>query len=224
MRLPLAREGFPFIISTTLPAVVMLLAAARVGGTILWVLATAITLLALGVLVFFRDPERAGPQGRDLVVSPADGKVIDIKVVEESSYVRGDALCISIFLSLLDVHVNRYPVSGNVDHRAYEVGRFEPAWRSSASRSNERSSTGIHSDGRRVLVNQIAGLAAKRIITYARLGDVVRQGERMGLIRFGSRVDVYLPKDASPGVKVGDRAVGGVTVLAQLQQGTGERT
>jgi phosphatidylserine decarboxylase len=223
MRIPLAREGFPFIVSTALPAVVLLLAAARIGGTVLWVLAIAITLLALAVLVFFRDPERAGPQGKDLVVSPADGKVVDVKVVEESSYVRGEALCISIFLSLLDVHVNRYPVSGNVDHRAYDAGRFEPAWRSSASRSNERSSTGIHSDGRPVLVNQIAGLAATRIITYAQVGDVVRQGERMGLIRFGSRVDVYLPKDASPGVKVGDRAVGGVTILAQLQQCSEER-
>jgi phosphatidylserine decarboxylase len=224
MRIPLSREGFPFIFSTALPAVVLLLAAARIGGTVLWVLAIAITVLALGVLAFFRDPERMGPKGKDLVVSPADGKVIDIKVVDESSYLHGEALCISIFLSLLDVHVNRYPVSGNVDHRAYEVGRFEPAWRSSASRSNERSSTGIQSDGRPVLVNQIAGLAAKRIVTYAEIGDRVQQGERMGLIRFGSRVDIYLPRDASPGVKVGDRAVGGVTVVAQLAQGAGDPT
>ena len=216
MRVPVAREGFPFVISTAGPAVVLLLAAAQVGGAVLWTLAIVISVLALAVIGFFRDPERSGPKNDELIVSPADGKVIKIEHVEERSYLQGEALCISIFLSLFVVHVNRFPVSGDVRLRDYEPGRFEPAWRASASRSNERASTGIDAHGQPVLVNQIAGLAAKRIVTYAEIGDKVVQGDRMGLIRFGSRVDVYMPKDAVPGVKVGDRAVGGITVLAHM--------
>ncbi len=212
----MAREGLPFVISTAGPAVVLLLAAAQVGGAVLWALAITISLLALAVIGFFRDPERSGPKGDELILSPADGKVIKIDHVEESSYVQGEALRISIFLSLFDVHVNRYPVSGAVKLRDYAPGRFEPAWRTSASHSNERASTGIDAHGRPVLVNQIAGLAAKRIVTYAQVGDVVEQGERMGMIRFGSRVDIYVPNNAVTNVKVGERAVGGVTVLAEL--------
>ncbi|MGD8866295.1 MAG: phosphatidylserine decarboxylase family protein [Gemmatimonadales bacterium] len=216
MRWPFAREGGPFILSTAIPALVLLDAAIMFGGAVLWVLAAIIGALALAVLGFFRDPNREGPRGRDLVVAPADGKVIDIRVVDEPSFVNGEALRVSIFLSLLDVHVNRYPVSGSVLHRSYQEGRFEPAWRQSASQSNELSSTGIENGGRPVLVNQIAGLAAKRIVTYAEVGERVEQGERMGLIRFGSRVDVYMPKHSKPDVEIGDRAVGGVTVIAHL--------
>lgn len=220
MRIPLAREGLPFILATTIPAIVLLIAAAYRGGTFLWIVALCLTALALGVLAFFRDPERVGPKGPDLVVSPADGKVIDIRHLEESSYMKSESLCVSVFLSLFDVHVNRYPVTGHVDHRTYDAGRFEPAWRSSASHSNERASTGIRSAGHSVLVRQIAGLAAKRIVTYAKLGDQVEQGERMGLIRFGSRVDLFLPRDSTPNVRVGQRAVGGKTVLAHLAAGS----
>ena len=224
MRWPFAREGLPFILSTAIPALVLLDAALTFGGIVLWVSAGIISALAVGVLMFFRDPERQGPKGSDLVVAPADGKVIDIAVADEPSYLSGEALRVSIFLSLFDVHVNRYPVSGDVRHRSYDPGRFEPAWRRSASHSNERASTGIDAEGRHVLVNQIAGLAAKRIVTYAQVGDRVEQGDRMGLIRFGSRVDVYLPKDATPSVEIGDRAVGGVTVLAQLAEPFGNQT
>lgn len=216
MRWPFAREGGPFILSTAIPALVLLDAAVMFGGAVLWVSAAIVGALALAVLAFFRDPNREGPRGPDLVVAPADGKVIDIRVVDEPSFVSGEALRVSIFLSLLDVHVNRYPVSGSVQHRAYHEGHFEPAWRGSASLSNERSSTGIENSGRPILVNQIAGLAAKRIVTYADVGDRVEQGERMGLIRFGSRVDVYMPKNAIPDVEIGDRAHGGVTVIAHL--------
>ncbi len=223
MRLPLAREGLPFILSTALPAIVLLDAALLIGGAFLWTVALLVTALAVGVLAFFRDPERYGPTGSGLVLAPADGKVIDVSTVDEPSYLHGQALKISIFLSLFDVHVNRYPVSGAVELRQYEPGRFEPAWRRSASLSNERSSTGIHAPGFPILVRQIAGLAAKRIVTYAKVGDQVRQGERMGLIRFGSRVDVYLPPNAVADVRVGERAVGGVTILAHLPTETEER-
>jgi len=224
MRWPFAREGLPFILSTAIPALVLLDAAITFGGAVLWGSAGIISALAIGVLMFFRDPERQGPKGGDLVVSPADGKVIDITVAHEPSYVNGEALRVSIFLSLFDVHINRYPVSGDVKHRSYDPGRFEPAWRRSASDSNERASTGIDAAGRPILVNQIAGLAAKRIVTYAQVGDQVEQGDRMGLIRFGSRVDIYMPRDATPSVNIGDRAIGGVTVLAHLAERAGNQT
>ncbi|UCC74814.1 MAG: phosphatidylserine decarboxylase family protein [Gemmatimonadota bacterium] len=219
MRIPLAREGYPFIVGAAAPALVLLLAAATLHGTFLWILALCLTALAAAVSAFFRDPERTGPRGAELVLAPADGKVIDIQVDHEPLYMKGESLCVSIFMSLFDVHVNRYPVTGNIDHRSYDEGRFEPAWRNSASRSNERASTGIQTPSYAVLVRQIAGLAAKRIVTYAEVGDRVEQGERMGLIRFGSRVDVYLPKDAVPNVRIGERAVGGITVLANLPGG-----
>lgn len=216
MRVPVAREGYPFIAAAAIPAAVLWGALALRGGTPLWMLATAVTALALALAAFFRDPERHGPRGPELILSPADGRVIDIAVTEEDSYLHGEALRVSIFLSLLDVHVNRYPVSGDVTHRSHEPGRFEPAWRSSASHSNERASTGIQGNGHAILVRQIAGLAAKRVVNYARLGDRVLQGQRMGIIRFGSRVDVYLPRSATLNVSLGQRAKGGITVIARL--------
>lgn len=221
MRIPIAREGLPFILSTAIPAVVLLDAAALYGGPVLWGFAAALSALAIGVLAFFRDPERQGPRGPDLILAPADGRIVDIAPVQESSYMNSEAVRISIFLSLFDVHINRYPVSGSVQHRSYSAGAYEPAWRSSASHNNERSSTGIRFGGGHLLVNQIAGLAAKRIVNYAEIGDQVEQGQRMGLIRFGSRVDVYMPKGAELAVEVGGRAVGGTTVLARLHSSNG---
>jgi phosphatidylserine decarboxylase len=218
MRIPLAREGYPFILSTAIPAIVLLDAAAMVGGPTLWIFAVSISILAIGVISFFRDPERVGPRGDDLILAPADGKIIEIKNVEEPSFLHGKAVRLSIFLSLFDVHINRYPVSGSVGHRSYDAGGFEPAWRSSASHSNERASTGIEFGGGSLLVNQIAGLAAKRIVSYGEVGDQVEQGERMGLIRFGSRVDIYMPTDVALNVQVGQRATGGLTVLARLSE------
>jgi phosphatidylserine decarboxylase len=216
MRIPLAREGYPFILSTAIPALVLLDAAVLLGGPVLWTFAIGLSVLAVGVIGFFRDPERKGPKGDDIIVSPADGKIIEITRVTEGSFLRRPAVRVSVFLSLFDVHINRYPVTGSVEHRSYDAGRFEPAWRSTASHTNERASTGIRFSRGNLLVNQIAGLAAKRIVNYAELGDQVEQGARMGLIRFGSRVDVFLPEDAALDVEVGQRAVGGVTVIARV--------
>ncbi len=216
MRLPIAREGYPFIAAAAVPAAALFIAAAYRGGTVLWSLAVFAALFALAIIGFFRDPERSGPREEKLILAPADGKVIEITEVDEESYLGTRVKRISIFLSLFDVHVNRYPVSGNVEHRAYDPGKFEPAWRRSASHSNERASTGIRSKRAPVLVRQIAGLAARRIVTYAGVGERVRQGERMGLIRFGSRVDIFVPRDARIAVEVGSRSVGGVTVIAEL--------
>ncbi len=213
-----AREGYVFI------AIAVTIAAAAYAGAIarrsfgLWLAAFVLTLLALWVAYFFRDPERVGDRGDGLAVSPADGKVIMITEVEEPSFMRGTALRISVFMNVFDVHVNRYPVNGKVAYLNYNEGKFINAARDKASLENEQMSVGIESGPHRVLTRQIAGLIARRIVTYSQMGDSAVQGERMGIIRFGSRVDVFLPAGSRPLVKVGDRAAAGVTVLAELPQ------
>ena len=219
LRVPIAREGQPFIFGAASAAVLLSAGWLWADGKALAVLASLASLLALAFAFFFRDPERRGPRGPDLVIAPADGRVVDVSGHDERTFLAGRALRISIFLSLLDVHVNRYPVSGRVEHRAYDRGGFRAAWRASAALHNERASTGIRAKAGPVLIRQVAGLVARRIVTYAREGQSVRQGDRMGLIRFGSRLDVYLPEDAAPQVRIGERAVGGVTVIARLSPG-----
>ena len=176
-----------------------------------------LTLLALWVAYFFRDPERTGERGQDLVVSPADGKLVMITEVDEPSFVNGRAVRLSIFMNVFNVHVNRYPVDGTVRHVHYNEGKFLNAAAEKSSLENEQMSVGIESGGRRILVRQIAGLIARRIVTYSKVGDSVSQGERMGLIRFGSRVDVFIPPGSEIRVRVGDLTTAGTTVLAELK-------
>ena len=182
----------------------------------LWLLAFVLALLTLWVAYFFRDPERRGDRGDRLVVSPADGRVVQISDLPEPAYLQGPSRRISIFMNVFDVHVNRYPVAGTVRYVHYNPGKFLNAATDKSSLENEQRSVGIETSSghRRVLVRQIAGLIARRIVTYSRDGDAVAQGARMGIIRFGSRVDVYLPPDAHVQVTVGQRATAGVTVLA----------
>lgn len=179
--------------------------------------------LATGVLLFFfRDPRRVGPRGSELIVAAGDGRVIRVDTVEEPEYLRGPARRVAVFLSLLDVHVNRYPVGGTVEHRSERPGGYVAAYREDAEEANAQVSVGIRTErGERVLVRQITGLVARRIVNHAREGNAVEQGGRMGLIRFGSRVDVFFPVSAEVSVTPGSRAVGGVTVLARLRPGPG---
>ncbi len=168
--------------------------------------------LAAFVLYFFRDPERLVPSG-EVVVSPADGKVVDVREVTHEGQ---RAWKISIFLSVFDVHVNRAPLSGTIRSVRYQPGRFLMAFRPEASAENEQNTVTIEGDRLTVTFKQIAGLIARRIVFRKRLGDRVELGERVGLIKFGSRVDVFLPLDAPPAVAVGDRVRGGSSVLAQI--------
>jgi phosphatidylserine decarboxylase len=182
----------------------------------LWLAAFVLLLLALWVAYFFRDPERSGERGPRLVVSPADGKLIMITEVDEPSFIGGRAIRLSIFMNVFNVHVNRYPVDGVVKYIHYNEGKFFNAAAEKSSLENEQMSVGIESGRHRIMVRQIAGLIARRIVTYSKLGETVKQGDRMGIIRFGSRVDVFLPVDSSLRAKVGDITVAGVTVLAEL--------
>lgn len=211
-----AREGLSFIVVAALLALGAFGAAMARRSWPLWLLAFLLTVVALWIAYFFRDPERTGERGDRLVVSPADGRVMAVTEVDEDSYLQGRALRISIFLNIFNVHVNRYPVGGHVDYLRYSPGKFVNAAAARASLENEQMSVGIQTPGARVLVRQIAGLIARRIETYTREGDDVEQGERMGLMRFGSRMDVFLPVGSPVRVKVGDGVVAGVTVIAEL--------
>ena len=211
-----AREGLLFI------AIAADVAAGAFGFAItrrswaLWLAALVVLLLALWVAYFFRDPERTGERGPSLVVSPADGKLIMITEVDEPTFVKGRAVRISIFMNVFNVHVNRYPVEGVVRYIHYNKGKFFNAAAEKSSLENEQMSVGIETSRYRVLVRQIAGLIARRIVTYSKLGETIRQGDRMGIIRFGSRVDVFLPAGSTLRAKVGDITVAGVTILGEL--------
>ncbi len=211
-----AREGLLFI------AIAAVVAAGAFGFAIsrrswgLWLAALVLLLLALWVAYFFRDPERVGDRGASLMVSPADGKLIMITDVDEPSFVQGRAIRLSIFMNVFNVHVNRYPVDGVVKYIHYNKGKFFNASAEKSSLENEQMSVGIETGGHRVLVRQIAGLIARRIVTYSKLGETVRQGDRMGIIRFGSRVDLFLPPGSTVRAKLGDVTTAGVTILGEL--------
>lgn len=211
-----AREGYPFMaIAALLAAGGIALAASR-RATALWLLALLLVLLALWVAYFFRDPERVGPRGEALLIAPADGLVLPIIEVDEPAFLHGRALRISIFMNVFNVHVNRYPADGAVRYVHYNPGKFLNAAWDKASLENEQMSVGLETPRGKVLVRQIAGLIARRIVTYSRVGDAAGQAERFGLIRFGSRVDVFVPLGTTIRVREGDRTTAGSTVIAEF--------
>jgi phosphatidylserine decarboxylase len=216
-----AREGYPFILGGAVFAAAAYATALGRRSFALWLLAFVLTILTLWIAYFFRDPERTGPRGAGLVIAPADGRVVMIGEVDEPAFMHGRARRVSIFMNVFNVHVNRYPVSGTMAYKAYNPGKFLNAAGDKSSLENEQASVGIESDGKRVLVRQIAGLIARRIVTYGREGDRVSQGERMGLIRFGSRVDVFLPLSAEVTVQVGQTTAAGTTLIGRLREGGG---
>jgi len=189
-----------------------------VAGGLLWLpIGILLGVVAIWVVAFFRDPIRPGPRGDRYVIAAAEGHVVHVIETDEPMYVKERSVRISIFLSVFDVHVNRYPVDGTIELVHYNKGKFLHAADEKASLDNEQSSIGMSGPRGRVLVRQIAGLIARRIVTDSKVGDQAAQGVRLGLIRFGSRTDVFLPLSARPVVKVkpGDRVRVGGTVLAE---------
>jgi phosphatidylserine decarboxylase len=194
------------------------------GGFATWILIgpTLAGLLLIGVLIcflaftlnFFRDPERETPQGDNLVISPADGTIVRIGEVKEEEFLKDNAIQVSIFMSPLNVHVNRYPVNGTVAYYRYIPGEYLVAFDDKSSLRNERTHIGIQASGFRVFFKQIAGFVARRIVAEIREGDLTRAGARFGMIRFGSRVDVLVPSHAEIKVSIGEKTVAGSTVLA----------
>jgi phosphatidylserine decarboxylase len=200
-RLPLAREGWPFILGA---------AAATAAAALLcwWIVAGMALLLLIFVLNFFRDPERATPSG-DGFICPADGKVVRAEKTESG-------LRVDIFMNVFDVHVNRAPMAGRITHMQYTPGSFINAAAETASIDNERNRFEMQTDsGQRIAFTQIAGLVARRIVSYVAVGDHVAAGQRIGMIRFGSRVDCEIPAGYTLRVKLGERVTAGLTVLAE---------
>lgn len=212
-----AREGLAFIVVAALLALGAFGLALTKRSWPLWLFAFLLAVVALWVAYFFRDPVRDGERGDRLVISPADGKVVMITEVDEPTFLKTRAIRVSIFMNVFNVHVNRYPVSGIVRYVERRPGKFLNAAAENASIENEQASVGIETGSNNILVRQIAGLIARRIVTDAKEGDRVQQGDRMGLIRFGSRVDVFLPTTTKLRVKVGDVTFAGVTVIGELQ-------
>ena len=211
-----AREGLLYILIAALLAAGAYAVALNRRSWPLWLAAFVLTVLTLWVAYFFRDPERTGERGEQLVVAPADGRIVMITEVDEPAFLHGRARRISIFMNVFNVHVNRYPVSGIVRYVHYNPGKFLNAAVEKSSLENEQRSVGLESGRHRVLVRQIAGLIARRIVTYSAEGERVDQGQRMGIIKFGSRVDVFLPVGSTVTVEVGMTTIAGTTVLGTL--------
>ncbi|RMH62133.1 MAG: phosphatidylserine decarboxylase family protein [Calditrichaeota bacterium] len=213
----IAKEGYPIIAVTALIAVVCA-AAAWITDSPAWEIATGVLLaLTLFHFFFFRDPVRPVPEGDKLIISPADGHVVKIEEVDEPLYFKEKVRKISIFLSVFDVHVNRMPVAGEVDFVDYKPGKFLAAFADDASDHNEQSIVGVKTPHGRVLFKQIAGLIARRIIYYSKVGDKVRAGERMGLIRYGSRIDMFFPLDVKVNVRLKQKVRCGATVIGEFK-------
>ena len=224
----IAREGIPFAVVGTLLAgacwiSLWLQGATGVSGRttateiVIQIAGVITSLLAIFVLWFFRDPQPNVPTDESLVVAPGQGKVILIEDVDQVDFISGAAKKISIFLSVFDVHVQRAPVSGTVGHKVYRQGAYTVAWAEKSSEDNEQSSLGIVTEHGRILVRQIAGLVARRIVTDPSLGDSVERGNRFGIIRFGSRVDLFLPPHWEILCAEGDRVKVGSSPIARMR-------
>ena len=207
----LAREGWPFIGAALLASLLVSALAGPWWSLPLW-------LVTAFVVQFFRDPPRALPDDARAIVAPADGRIVSIERCDDP-YAKRQALKISVFMNVFNVHSNRSPVDGRIVSVNYFPGRFVNADLDKASLENERNALVIDSDGRVVTTVQVAGLVARRVLCYVAAGDTLRRGQRFGFIRFGSRVDVYLPLDAQPAVSIGEKVSATSTVLARWASG-----
>jgi len=215
----LHREGGRYILA----AVGLLV----IAGILLALSLTIWTILLAGIgvfflvmfLIFFRNPPRAhGLLDPEAIIAPADGKVVVIEETFEKEFLQGPAIQVSIFMSPLNVHVNRSPVNGEVVYQQYHPGKYLVAWHPKSSELNERNTVVIRHKGRTVLLRQIAGTVARKIVSYTKVGAQLQRGEEFGFIKFGSRVDIFLPKDAVILVKLGQAVSGGQTVLAHFPE------
>jgi phosphatidylserine decarboxylase len=204
----IAREGYPLILAAAALTVLAFVLGGNPAGVVLLV-------VTLGVTAFFRDPDRIIPAGEGLIVSPADGRVVSVVSLKPDSATTTTR--ISIFLSPLDVHINRIPVTGKVEEVTYQRGKFMAAYKDEASSRNEQNTVKLADDrGRRLQVAQVAGVVARRIVSRVYAGQQVQRGERFGLIMFGSRTDTYLPGDCKIEVAEGQCVKGGETILARF--------
>lgn len=217
----IAPEGYPFVWSFTLLTLAAAVAAMACGGVCGWSFALLVPVLAAlsaFMFYFFRDPERCTPNRPDAFISPADGRIIVVEDVVENRYFHEPRLQISIFMSPANVHVNRSPGDGTVISTVHNTGRHFAAYREGASLRNENSEMVLETRHGRILVRQVAGFLARRTVCRVKPGAVLQQGERFGIIKFSSRLDVYLPAGCQPQVAIGDPVRAGETTLAVMKQ------
>ena len=206
-RWPIAKEGLPFLIPMVLLTVII-----GIMGWNVWM--SLGIVLSLFIAYFFRNPRREIPSLQNIILSPADGRIVHVGECEEDRFLKEKALKVSIFMSLFDVHLNRSPVSGKVLQMDYLPGRFLVANVEKSSLLNEQNAVILETEDRfRILLVQIAGFVARRIVCYAKTGDLLRKGEIFGLIRFGSRVNLYLPPEVKPIIRVGQHVKGGESII-----------
>jgi len=214
-----ARDGYGVIAKASIIALALVVVGIYFAGLLSILFYILAAFIVVFTLYFFRDPDRITPAGDHLFISPADGKVIEIKKVTEGKYLKADATQVSIFLSPLDVHVNRIPLSGVIEYAAYIPGEYLVAWHEKASELNERSEFGVrHASGARMFFRQITGYVARRIVFHINKGDSVIAGDRFGMMKFGSRMDLVFTDEVSLTVKVGDRVVGGQTIMGEVRK------
>lgn len=204
------RDAYSYILMALSAALVL-------GAFVSRYAAIPFVVLAFYFAYFFRNPERKVPEDSALLVAPADGKVMEVVPVAYDDFLKEPANKIVIFLSVFDVHINRSPMAGEIKCQQYVCGRFKPAYKDSVGFENERHMLGIENDRLRITVTQIAGILARRIVSWVTLDDVLEKGERYGLIRFGSCTEVVMPRSVEIMVKKGDRVVGGETIIGRLQ-------
>jgi phosphatidylserine decarboxylase len=213
------KEGIPTITITTIVVALIILASVfyllPYHPVLAWILGLAAFGLLIFIVSFFRIPNRIYAEDNNLIMAPCDGKVVVIEEVQPDEYFKDKHIQVSIFMSPLNVHVNRNPVTGSVVYSKYHPGKYLVAWHPKSSIENERHSVVYSRDGKEILVKQIAGALAKRIVNYLKPGDQVIQGTEMGFIKFGSRVDLLLPLDTKIEVKINDNVKGGVTIIGR---------
>lgn len=209
-RAPILKEGYSFIFVSLVLAVLLWIA-----GYVY--LAVVPGVLAVYFAYFFRNPQRIIPSDRSVVVSPADGTVMEVVPVEHDDFVKEPCNKVVIFLSVFNVHINRSPIEGEIKCQKYVCGRFKPAYKDAVGFENERHMIGIENDHLRVTVTQIAGILARRIVSWVTLDDVLEKGERYGLIRFGSCTEIVMPKNVEVTVQKGDKVIGGETIIGRIK-------
>lgn len=214
----MAKEGLKFILPVFIFSLVLFLLFVFLGSIVSLVGSIISIILVIFLLFFFRDPDRRIPEDKNLVLAPADGKVILIKQFNNREFMGKGGTLVSVFMSLFDVHMNRAPIAGIVKYFKYNPGKFFPAFKDKASSENEQTELGIENEHGRIVLKQIAGIIARRIVCNLKPGDSVRAGERLGMIKFGSRLDLFLPENVQVKVKLNQKVRGGETIIGIFQK------
>lgn len=210
--------GIKTVVYATIILIVLEVTASMLLQLPLFIVATVVIITTFILIIrFFRIPKRGISTNKNHIISPADGKVVAIEKVIEDEYFKDERIIVSIFMTIYNVHINWFPIAGVVKYFKYHPGKFLVAWNPKSSKLNERSTIVIESENKEILVRQIAGFVARRIVCYANPGREIKQSEEMGFIKFGSRLDVYLPTDSKILVKIGDKTVGGLSAIASFE-------